>query len=208
MMRLYGYFRSSAAYRVRIALAIKKISVENSDVDLRLGEQKRAEYRKVNPQALVPALGIDDEVVGQSLAIIEYLNECYPEPPLLPDAPLAAAKVRSLCYHIAMDIHPLNNLRVLQYLSDNLSVTDRQKQTWYEHWIAQGFESIERMLENVTGDYCCGDSVSLADICLIPQLYNARRFNCDLSDFPKILSVEQVCLGRPDFLSAAPDQQI
>jgi len=210
-MILSTYFRSTAAYRVRLALNIKGVDHELVPVHLLRdgGEHKTADYLDKNPDGLVPALETQGQVLAQSLAIIEYLEETHPEPPLLPGSALDRAYVRGLAQTIASDIHPLNNLRVLQYLMNNLNSTENQKQRWYEHWVATGFRSIEtRLARNQHTGLCCfGDTPTLADVCLIPQVYNAERFNCPMGDYPTIKRINTHCLSLPAFALSAPDQQ-
>lgn len=208
-MKLYGYYRSSAAYRTRIALNLKGLAYEDEFIHLAKGKQGDPSYIALNPQGLVPSLEDEAGIHTQSLAIIEYLEEQFPQPPLLPDGALARARVRSLALSIACEIHPLNNLKVLKYLGEDLHASDGQKQDWYQHWINEGFTALEKRLcnDSATGIYCHGDLPSLADICLVPQLYNARRFNCDLASFPTIVAIEQACLELPAFHDAGPEQQ-
>ena len=210
-MKLYDYFRSSAAYRVRIALNLKGIVPdERTFVHLRMGNQRAQDYLALNPQGLVPALALDDgEVLTQSLAIIEYLDEAHPEPPLLPVAPPARARVRGIALAIACEIHPLNNLRVLNYLIGTLGVAREQKDGWYKYWVDVGFEALEKKLsqERETGVFCHGNAPTLADVCLVPQIANARRFNIDLSPYPTLTRIEAACLALPAFAGAAPERQ-
>ena len=210
-MRLYDYFRSSAAYRLRIALNLKGVKPdERTFVHLRMGNQRAQDYLALNPQGLVPALALDDgHVLTQSLAIIEYLEETVPNPPLLPSQPTARARVRGIALQIACEIHPLNNLRVLNYLLGTLGVSREQKDGWYRYWIDVGFEALERQLshEAETGAFCHGDSPTLADICLVPQLANARRFNIDLSPYPTLTRIEATCNALPPFADAEPSRQ-
>ena len=210
-MRLYDYFRSSAAYRLRIALNLKGVKPdERTFVHLRMGNQRAQDYLALNPQGLVPALALDDgHVLTQSLAIIEYLEETVPNPPLLPAQPEARARVRAIALQIACEIHPLNNLRVLNYLLGTLGVTREQKDGWYRYWIDVGFEALERQLSRdaETGKFCHGDSPTLADICLVPQLANARRFNIDLSPYPTLMRIEATCNTLPAFADAEPSRQ-
>ncbi|HSD00542.1 MAG TPA: maleylacetoacetate isomerase [Casimicrobiaceae bacterium] len=210
-MKLYDYFRSSAAYRVRIALNIKGLTPEErAFVHLRMGNQRAQDYLARNPQGLVPALELDDRrVLTQSLAIIEYLNETRPEPPLLPDSPEARARVRAIALSIACEIHPLNNLRVLNYLTGTLGATDEQKNGWYRYWIDVGFEALERQLarDRETGTYCHGETPTLADVCLVPQMANARRFKIDLAPYPTLVRIEAACNKLPTFAQAAPARQ-
>ena len=210
-MKLYDYFRSSAAYRVRIALNLKGIEPdERTFVHLRMGNQRAQDYLALNPQGLVPALGLDDgHVLTQSLAIIEYLDEIHPAPPLLPAEPAARARVRAIALAIACEIHPLNNLRVLNYLIGTLGVSREQKDGWYKYWVDVGFEALERKLaqERETARFCHGDAPTLADVCLVPQIANARRFNIDLSPYPTLTGIEAACLALPAFAAAAPERQ-
>jgi maleylpyruvate isomerase len=209
-MKLYDYFRSSAAYRVRIALNLKGFAPERAFVHLRRNAQRAEDYLRLNPEGLVPALVTDDGMVlAQSLAIIEYLDEIRPQPPLLPTGPAARARVRGLALAIACDIHPLNNLRVLQYLKGTLGVEDAQKDAWYKYWIDVGLEALERRLarDAATGRFCHGDAPTIADICLVPQLANARRMNIDASPWPTLARIEAECLAVPAFADAAPARQ-
>jgi maleylacetoacetate isomerase len=213
-MKLYSYFRSSASYRVRIALNLKGLPYDIVPVHMLRngGEQLTEEYRKVNPQALVPALVDDaagDAALTQSLAIIEYLDEAYPTPALLPSTPADRAFVRSLALAVACEIHPLDNLRVLRYLVHTLKVSEDEKNAWYRHWIVQGLKAIETTLANDArvGKFCYGDTPTLADCCLVPQVFNAQRFNCDLSDMPTIVRINDACLALDAFVKASPAQQ-
>jgi maleylacetoacetate isomerase len=210
-MKLYDYFRSSAAYRVRIALNLKGVSAdERTSVHLRAGNQRAQDYLELNPQGLVPALVLDDgHVLTQSLAIIEYLDETHPAPPLLPGDAAGRARVRSIALSIACEIHPLNNLRVLNYLLHTLGVSKEQKDGWYKYWIDVGFEALETRLarEAETGRFCHGDAPTLADICLVPQLANARRFDVDLTPYPTLTRIEAACKALPAFAAAAPERQ-
>lgn len=211
MRKLFGYFRSSAAFRVRIALNLKGLDYENAIVHLTKngGEQFSPEYRALNPQALVPVLQDDQATLTQSLAIVEYLDETYPEPPFLPKSIAARARVRSLALMVACEIHPLNNLRVLRYLINDLKLSEEQKNQWYRHWVVSGLAPVELRLANdkATGEFCHGDTPGLADICLIPQLANARRFNIELDAFPTLVRVEQNCMALKAFQDAAPSVQ-
>ena len=210
-MRLYDYFRSSAAYRVRIALNVKGMTPDDrAFVHLRMGNQRAQDYLARNPQGLVPALELDDHrVLTQSLAIAEYLNEIRPEPPLLPQSLEARARVRAIALSIACEIHPLNNLRVLNYLTGTLGATDEQKNGWYRYWIDVGFEALERQLagDRETGTYCHGETPTLADVCLVPQLANARRFKIDVTPYPTLVRMEAACNKLPAFARAAPARQ-
>lgn len=206
MIKLYDYCRSTASYRVRIALNIKQLSHELCEVHLLQegGQQFSSAYHALNPQHLVPTLVDGSIVVNQSMAIIEYLDETYPSPALLPKTPSDKATVRALAQMIACDIHPLNNLRVLKYLQGELHVSDKQKQQWYHHWVLQGFTAVENMLQKLgsSGNFCYGDSVTLADLVLIPQVYNANRFQCPLDDFPLIKKINAHCLQLSAFAKA------
>jgi maleylacetoacetate isomerase len=210
-MRLYDYFRSSAAYRVRIALNFKGIAADDRTfVHLRMGNQRAQDYLALNPQGLVPALELDDHLVlTQSLAIVEYLDEKYREPPLLPATAEGRARVRSIALAIACEIHPLNNLRVLNYLIGTLGATDEQKNGWYKYWIDVGFEALERRLasDDDTGTFCHGETPTLADVCLVPQLANARRFKIDLTPYPTLTRIEAASNALPAFAQAAPSRQ-
>ena len=210
-MRLYTFFRSSAAYRVRIALNLKGLAYEALPVHLSRGggEQHAPAYRKLNQQSLVPVLQDGERALSQSLAIMEYLEEVYPLPPLLPNNPAARARVRSLALAIACEIHPLNNTRVLNYLSGPMGLGDEAKRTWYHHWIALGLGALEARLaaERETGSFCHGDAPGLADCCLVPQLANARRFKCDVSQYPTLLRIDGNCQALDAFQRAAPDRQ-
>ncbi|MGD9765490.1 MAG: maleylacetoacetate isomerase [Candidatus Binatia bacterium] len=208
-MTLYTYYRSSAAYRVRIALELKGLSAERVEIDLRRGDQRAAAYLARNPQGLVPALAAGPEVLIQSLAIIEYLDELVPDPPLLPATPLGRARVRGLAQVIASDIHPLNNLRVLRYLESALGVGENERLRWYRHWIAEGLSAIEQLLATraETGTFCHGDAPTLADICLVPQVHNARRYACPLDAYPVTCAIDEACRALPAFQRAHPDAQ-
>jgi len=214
-MKLYSYFRSSASYRVRIALNLKGLAYEQVPVHLVKdgGQQLLTAYRAVNADALVPSLvddsGVTDMSITQSLAIIEYLDEVHPQPPLLPVSAAERAFVRSIALSIACDIHPINNLRVLKYLTGNLKVSDADKDAWYRHWCEQGLQALETTLarDPRVGAFCCGDSPTLADCCLVPQIYNARRFNCDISALSTILRINERCLILDAFIKAAPENQ-
>ncbi|CAM3489583.1 maleylacetoacetate isomerase [Parendozoicomonas haliclonae] len=204
-MKLYDYFYSSAAFRTRIALNLKGLEYEQIPVNLRTGQQSQSDYKAQNPQGLVPALSVAEGTLGQSLAIIEWLEETYPEIPLLPKAPWDKARVRAMAYTIACDIHPLNNLRVLNYLKDDLEVTEQQKTEWYHHWIGKGFDALEQQVE--AAPFCFGDKPTLADVCLIPQIKNAMRFEMDLSPYPKLRSIWEHCMTLDAFVRAMPENQ-
>jgi len=209
-VKLYDYFRSSAAYRVRIALNLKGVAPERAFVHLRRGAQREGEYLALNPQGLVPSLVTDDgDVLTQSLAIIEWLDESYPAPPLLPADHAGRARVRSLALAVACDIHPLNNTRVLAYLTGTLGVSEEQKNGWYKYWIDVGFEALETRLarDRETGRFCHGDAPTIADICLVPQMANARRVDFDFAPYPTLLRIEAACVALPAFVAAAPARQ-
>jgi maleylpyruvate isomerase len=210
-MKLYNYFRSSASYRVRIALELKALPYQYVAIHLNRGggEQFGAEFRALNPQSLVPVLEGAKEPLTQSLAILEYLEELHPEPALLPKDAFERARVRALALTIACDIHPLNNLRVLNYLKKELGVSEEAKLGWYRHWLGSGLSALEAQLANshYRGRFCHGDSPTLADCCLVPQLFNARRFECDLSSYPTLLAVERSCDELLAFRNAAPERQ-
>jgi maleylacetoacetate isomerase len=206
-MRLYDYWRSSAAYRVRIALNFKGLTYEQVAVDLRAGAQRAPEFLEINPQGLVPVLEDDGVRLTQSLPILNYLEERYPQPALLPkDAPGRAIS-RAIAVAIACEIHPLNNLRVLQYLERELGLGEAQRLAWYHHWIAEGLGPIEAMVARSGGEFCVGDAPSLADVCLVPQLYNARRYQCDLEPYPTIRRIDERCRAIAGFAKAAPERQ-
>lgn len=207
-MRLYHFSLSSASYRVRIALALKGLAAEQVSLRLRAGEQRDAAYSALNPQCLVPSLALDDgAVLTQSLAIVEYLDETHPEPPLLPREPRARAWVRAVAQAIACDIHPLNNLRVLQYLEHDLGQDPVAVRTWYAHWIRLGFDAIERQLAAPPerGRFCSGDAPGLADVCLVPQVSNARRYDIDPGAWPRIAAIDAACAELEAFRSARPE---
>ncbi len=212
-MKLYTYFRSSASYRVRIALNLKGLPCEMVPVHLLRdgGEQLKPEYRKLNADALVPSLALDDgHVITQSLAIIEYLEEVHPEPALLPKDALDRAWLRSLALSIACDIHPVNNLRILRYLTGEMKLSEEDKNRWYKHWCEQGLAAVEQVLahDQRVGRYCYGDTPSLADCLLVPQVANAQRMNCDLSAMPTVVRINDACLQMPAFIDASPAKQI
>jgi maleylpyruvate isomerase len=211
-MKLYSYFRSSASYRVRIALNLKRLSYECVPVHLvrNGGEQFASTYSDINPDRLVPTL-IENEQppITQSLAIIEYLDEIQPDPPLLPGDPAERAYIRSLSLQIACEIHPLNNLRVLKYLTTNLGLTEEAKLAWYRHWVELGFESLEMRLssDQRTGEFCVGDMPTMAELCLVPQVFNAQRFSVDVGRFPILSRINENAIALPAFAHAAPDRQ-
>jgi maleylacetoacetate isomerase len=208
-LALYTYFRSSAAYRVRIALNYKGLAYEPRCVHLLKGEQNSYEYREINPEGRVPALRVDGAVLTQSLAIIEYLEETHPEPRLLPKLPIERAHARALAQIVACDIHPLNNLRVLNYLKEKLSQDETAREAWIRRWIGDGLRAYEDHLaaHGTSGRFSLGDRPTLADICLVPQLFNARRYGCDLAPFPRTRAIEEHCLALPAFRDAAPGNQ-
>ena len=210
-MKLYTFFRSSASYRVRIALNLKGLEYEQIPIHLRRGggEQFSPAYKAINPQALVPALEDGGRVFTQSLAIMEYLEERYPDPPLLPHDPADRATVRSMALVIACEVHPIQNLRVLKYVSSELKRSEDEVNRWARHWIDLGLGALEQQVQALPGrgKFCFGNVPSLADICLVPQLANARRFGCDLSPFPSLVEIEAQCTGLPAFAKAAPENQ-
>ncbi len=216
MITLYGYWRSTAAYRVRVALNLKKI--EYSQVSVHLvkdgGEQHKEVYKNLNPQGLVPTLTDGDFTLSQSIAILEYLEEKYPEIPLLPNDLQLKAVVRQLCQVICADLHPLNNLRVLNYLSNDLTVSKDERTAWYHHWLREGFNAYENIVnqadlasQNNLNEYSIGGELTMADACLIPQIYNARRFDFCLDNFPRITQIEQKCLSLQCFRLSLPESQ-
>ncbi len=211
-LKLYGYFRSSAAFRVRIALNLKALPYETVAVHLLRGggDQFTPDYRNLNPEALVPTL-IDGSLppLSQSLAIIEYLEETHPTPPLLPSDVIGRARVRSLALAIACDIHPLNNLRVLRYLAKDLGIEEEARNTWYRHWIADGLAKLEADLvaSPDTGRYCYRDEPGMADCCLVPQIFNAKRYSCDLAPYPCVMRIFEACMALDAFQRAQPSAQ-
>jgi maleylacetoacetate isomerase/maleylpyruvate isomerase len=208
-VKLYNYFRSSAAYRVRIALALKGLSYDYVSVHLAKGEQYSPEFSAINPQNLVPVLEDEGHLLYQSLAIMQYLDETHPNPPLLPTDPFERNRVRSLALIIACEIHPLNNPRVLNYLTGKFSISEEQKMEWYHHWVKTGFTALEKRLaeEQGTGRFCHGDIPGFADCVLVPQVANAKRFKVDLGAFPTILRINDGCLRLEAFQKAAPERQ-
>lgn len=211
MIKLYNYFRSSASYRVRIALGLKGLPYEYVAVHLLKdgGQQLASTFRALNAEALVPVLEDDGRVLTQSLAIIEYLDETHPQPPLLPRDPIERAYVRSVALAIACEIHPLNNLRVLRYLVRTLGATEEQKNAWYQHWVEDGLAALEARLtvERRHGRYVLGDMVTLADVCIVPQIFNAQRMNCTLDHVPTIMRVFENCMALDAFADAQPSRQ-
>ena len=207
-MKLHGYFRSSASFRVRIALNLKRLDPDRAYYHLRRDEHRTPEYLAMNPQGLVPTLEDDGVYVGQSLAIIEYLEETHPTPALLPADPPGRARVRALADLIACDIHPLNNLRVLKYLRGPLAQPEEAVGAWFNHWIAEGFRGFEALLQRgPTGRFCHGDAPGLADVCLVPQVVSSRNFGLDLSPYPTLRRIAETCLAMPEFESALPANQ-
>jgi maleylpyruvate isomerase len=210
-MKLYNYFRSSAAFRTRIAFNLKGVPCEAVEVDLRANasDQQKPEYRAVNPQALVPALIVEDTTIAQSLAIIEYLDEVYPDPPLMPRSPVNRARVRAMALAVACDMHPLNNLRVLNYLRSPLGHDEETVNAWYRHWIAVGFSGLEQEARRATSDgrHMFGQSVTIADIYIVPQMYNARRFKCDVEPYPTLRGICAHLESLPAFSKAVPEAQ-
>jgi maleylacetoacetate isomerase len=210
-MKLYTYFRSSAAFRVRIALNLKGIDYEPVFIDMRApaSAHRAPEFLAINPQGLIPALQHDGKTLTQSLAIIEYLDELYPQPPLLPAAAADRACVRAMALSVACDIHPLNNLRVLNYLRSPLSHDEETVSAWYHHWIATGLQTLESAAKQSSGDgrHMFGDSVTVADVCVVPQMYNARRFKCDVGPYPTLRAICAHLESLPAFAEAAPEAQ-
>ena len=204
---LYDYWRSSAAYRVRIALNLKGVDYEQRSVNLAAGDHQGSDYRALNPQGFVPMLEIDGHKLTQSLSIIMYLAARYPEPPLLPEDPAEAAHVRSMALTIACDIHPLNNLRVLKYLKGEFGQDQAAIDSWIAHWISDGFAALEAMAASSAGDFLYGDSPTIADICLVPQMYNARRFNVPVDAYPTLLRADANACQLEAFARAHPDRQ-
>jgi len=205
---LHGYFNSSTSYRVRIALALKDVAYDALPVNLRTGEQRTHDYTALNPSAGVPVLQDGDITLSQSLAIIDYLDTKFPQPRLIPSDPLARARVLEFSLGIACDIHPVNNLRILQYLMREIGVSEAQKQAWYQHWVALGLAAAEQQLaQHGHGRFCFGDQPTLADCCLIPQIANARRMNCPLEAYPRLMAVDAHCTSLPTFQAAAPRNQ-
>jgi maleylacetoacetate isomerase len=209
-MIFFDYFRSSAGFRVRIALRLKRIEVERRPVHLRKGEQRDSGFLALNPQGLLPALVLDDgAVLTQSLAIIEYLDSLSEENPLIPKQPLEAARVRQLSQLIACELHPLNNLRILNYLKEPLGHEQSEVNTWYQHWVESGFTAFERLIVEHAPDahYCLGNSLTMADVCLVPQVFNAQRFNCPLEAYPKLMDRYERLAALPEFEKSFPQEQ-
>ena len=209
-MKLHGYWRSSAAYRVRIALNLKGLQVEHCPVHLvnNGGEQHSAGYKLLNPSELVPTLEEGELSLNQSLAIIQYLEDSYPQVSLYPEDPTQKAEVMAFALDIACDIHPLNNLRVLKYLTGPLALSEVQKMQWIKHWMTLGFNALEKRLQQTAGLYCFGDRITVADLCLIPQVYNALRFEVNMADYPLISAIYRRCNELDAFYKAAPEQQV
>ena len=206
-MQLYNYFRSSASYRVRIALALKGLDYDYVPVHLTKNEQFNESYAAVSASRLVPLLKDGDTVVTQSLAIVEYLDQTHPAPPLLPAGAADRARVRSIAYDIACEIHPLNNLRVLRYLTRELKLSEDDKNRWYRHWVETGLEAVERQLADArTGLFCHGDAPTLADVALVPQIANARRFDCRLDHVPTVMRIHAECMKLPAFDATQPSK--
>lgn len=208
-MKLYSFFNSSASYRVRIAMALKGIDYDTVGVNIRIGQQNALEYRRLNPVGLVPALVTDDgESLGQSLAIIDWLDRHFPQTPLLPGNDPARMRILEIVYAICCDIHPINNMRVLRYLSEELKVSEEDKKRWYAHWVQQGLSAVEQLLRHSqSGQFCVGDTPTLADCCLVPQWANALRMGCSLSGYPRCKAVYEACSTLPAFVAAAPENQ-
>ena len=205
-MELYNYFRSSASYRVRIALALKGLDYAYLPVHLAKSEQLGESYAQVSASRLVPLLRDGEHTLTQSLAMLEYLDETHPQPPLLPGTPAERARVRALALDIACEIHPLNNLRVLRYLVRDLKVSEDDKNRWYRHWVETGLEVVERQLAAAPATFCHGETPTLADCCLVPQIFNAQRFNCRLDHVPQVMRVFEACMALPAFEQTRPER--
>jgi maleylacetoacetate isomerase len=209
-VKLYTFFRGSSPFRVRIALNLKGLAYESAFVHLAKGDQRKPEYSAVNPQSLVPALVLDDgHVLTQSLAIIEYLDETFPQPRLIPADPLGRARVRALSLIVACEIHPLNNARTLTHLRKAMNQTEEQANAWYRHWIADGFAKLEASLAHFPGSgrFCHGDAPTMADCCLVPQVFNAKRFDCDTKAYPTVMRIFDECMKLEAFDRARPEKQ-
>jgi len=207
--QLYTFFRSSTSFRLRIALAYKRLDYEPHYVSLPKMEHRIPSYRDMNPQGLVPLLVEDGRFLIQSMAVIEYLDEVYPEPPLMPKDPIGRSYVRAVSQVIGCEIHPLNNVRVLKHLKAQFGADEAATNAWYEHWITEGLSGLEGYLarEGLSGDFCYGNTVTMADICLVPQIFNARRFNCSLDAYPKLLAITDRCMTLDAFRAAEPSTQ-
>jgi len=206
-MKLYNHFRNSAGYRVRIALNLKGIAYEHMSVPLAQNAHRQQAFLDLNPQGLIPALEVDGKAITQSFAIIDYLENQYPTPALYPADPMERARVMSFALYIASEIHPLNNLRVLRHLSTNLGMDEAARNSWYHHWIADGFQVLEKLLADQPGPFCFGGAPTVADIYLVPQLHNARRYKCDLTDYPNLVARADHCLTLDAFVKASPERQ-
>jgi maleylacetoacetate isomerase len=211
MLKLYDFFRSSAAYRVRIALRLKQLDYQHLPIHLTKngGDQFSPSYRAVNAQARVPTLDVDGAILTQSLAIIEYLDETHPQPAFLPSDALGRARARAMALLIACDIHPLNNLAPLTYLKDKMGQDEEAVKTWYRHWVETGLVALEALVTSQPrkGEFCMGERPGIADICLVPQIFNARRYKSDLSGCPTLVKIDAACNAMPEFAAAAPDRQ-
>jgi maleylacetoacetate isomerase len=207
-MQLYSFFNSSTSFRVRIALALKGLPYDYAGINLRSGEQGRDNYRKLSPAGIVPVLVEDGVVLTQSRAIKDNLDRRYPGPRLVPDDPLPRARALEIAHTVACDIHPLNNVRVLKYLTGTLDVSDTARFDWYRHWVDEGLNSVDVLLARLpVSEYCVGDAPTVADICLVPQVANALRMGCDLSRFTRVMAVYEHCMRKPAFVGAAPQNQ-
>ncbi|MCP1172236.1 maleylacetoacetate isomerase [Ralstonia chuxiongensis] len=208
-IKLYNYFRSSASFRVRIALEVKGLPYDYAPVHLLKGEQMAPDFVKLNPDALVPVLCDGNDVLNQSLAIVEYLEETHPEPTLLPGSPSNRAHIRAIALAIACEIHPLNNPRVLKYLKNTFNVEEEARNDWYRHWVKLGFAALEARLSAspLTGAYCVGDTPTLADVCLVPQVFNGKRFDVAVEDYPTLARIFEHCMAQEAFQRAAPGVQ-
>lgn len=207
-MKLHSFFNSSTSFRVRIALNLKGLPYDYAAVNLRGGEQGRPSYRELSPAGIVPVLTDGDDSLTQSLAIIDYLDHRYPAPRLIPEDPLLRARVLEISQTIACEIHPINNIRVLKYLTGKLGVSEDEKSAWYSHWVEEGLGAVESLLERLpSAAFCAGDTPTLADCCLVPQVANALRMGCDLSRFGRVLAVYEHCMRQPAFIKAAPQNQ-
>ncbi len=209
MLTLYDYYRSSASFRVRIALHFKGLAYEKRSIHLAKNEHDAEAFQQINPQGLVPVLRDNDKIIHQSLAIIDYLEEMHPTPSVFPSDSYQKVLARSFALMIAADIHPLNNLRVLNYLTHELGLTDEKRNQWYQHWIEKGLSALEKNLSQsrYTGDYCFGNQLTIADICLVPQLFNARRFHCDVEAYPTLVRIDLHCQQQPAFQAAWPTEE-